>query len=251
MIDRWDSSLYDDRHSFVWKKGADLIDLVAIAPGERVLDLCCGTGHLTAKIADLGVEVIGLDSSPSMIAQARQNYPKLKFVLADARDFSFDTSFDVVFSNAALHWIPEADRVVASVARSLKPGGRFGLEMGVKGNIATITEAIDSVLREMGCEPRNPWYFPSLGEYATLLERQGFEIAFASTFDRWSRLEHPERGLREWLDMFAGPWFEGISTEPCADSYRRIEDRVRGKLWCDGAWWADYKRLRILARAGS
>jgi len=249
MTDRWDSSLYDDRHSFVWKKGADLIELVAIAPGERVLDLGCGTGHLTAKIADLGAEVIGLDSSPSMIAQARQNYPKLKFILADARDFSFETPFDVVFSNAALHWIPEADRVVACVVRSLKPGGRFGLEMGVKGNIASITEAIDSVLREMGREPHNPWYFPSLGDYAKLLEHHGFEVGFASTFDRWNRLEHPERGLREWLDMFAGPWFEGIPIEARADAYRQIEDRVRGKLWRHGAWWADYKRLRVLARA--
>jgi trans-aconitate methyltransferase len=248
MTDRWDSSLYDDRHSFVWKKSADLIEFVAIAPGECVLDLGCGTGHLTAKIAGLGAEVVGLDSSPSMIAQARQNYPKLKFVLADARDFSFDIPFDVVFSNAALHWIFEADRVIASVAGCLKPGGRFGLEMGVKGNIATITEAIDSVLREMGREPHNPWYFPSLGEYATLLERRGFEVTFASTFDRWNRLEHPERGLREWLDMFAGPWFENISVEDRTEAYRRIEDRVRGKLWCDGAWSADYKRLRVLAR---
>jgi trans-aconitate methyltransferase len=249
MTDRWDSSLYDDRHSFVWKKGADLIELVAIAPGERVLDLGCGTGHLTAKIAELGVEVVGLDSSPSMIAQARQNYPRLKFVLADARDFNFESRFDVVFSNAALHWIPEAERVIASVARSLKPGGRFGLEMGVKGNIAIITEALDSVLREMGRESRNPWYFPSLAEYATLLERHGFEVAFASTFDRVNRLEHPERGLREWLDMFAGPWFEKIPAGDCAEAYRRIEERVRGKLWRDGAWWADYKRLRVLARA--
>jgi trans-aconitate methyltransferase len=251
MTDRWDSSLYDDRHSFVWKKSADLIELVAIAPHERVLDLGCGTGHLTAKIADLGADVVGLDSSPSMIAQARQNYPKLKFVLGDARDFSFESPFDAVFSNAALHWIPEADRVIASVARSLKPGGRFGLEMGGKGNIATITEAIDSVLREMGRQPRNPWYFPSVGEYATLLERQGFEISFASTFDRWNRLEHPERGLREWLEMFAGPWFEGVPPDVSAEAYRRIEERVRGKLWRDGAWWADYKRLRVLARIGA
>lgn len=251
MPDLWDSSLYDDRHSFVWKKSADLVELVAIAPGERVLDLGCGTGHLTAKIAELGAHVIGLDSSPSMIAQARQNYPKLTFVLADARDFTFETRFDAVFSNAALHWIPDADRVVASVARCLKPGGRFGLEMGVKGNIATITEAMDSVLREMGREPRNPWYFPSLGEYATLLERYGFEVAFASTFDRRNRLEHPERGLREWLDMFAGAWFEGLSDQDRAGAYRQIEERVRGRLWCDGAWWADYKRLRVLASAGA
>ena len=80
MADRWDSSLYDDRHSFVWKKVGDLIDLLDPQPGERILDLGCGTGHLTAKIAERGAEVIGLDASASMIAQARQNYPKLKFV---------------------------------------------------------------------------------------------------------------------------------------------------------------------------
>ncbi len=87
MADRWDSSLYDDRHSFVWKQSADLIDILAPQPGERVLDLGCGTGHLTAQIAARGAEVVGIDSSLSMIAQARQNYPRLKFQLADARDF--------------------------------------------------------------------------------------------------------------------------------------------------------------------
>src|SRR5580700_6778280 len=100
MPDRWDSALYDDRHSFVWKKAADLIDLLHPQPGERILDLGCGTGHLTAQIAERGADVIGLDASASMIAQARQNYPKLKFVLADARTFELDGRFDAVFSNA-------------------------------------------------------------------------------------------------------------------------------------------------------
>ena len=71
MPDRWDSSLYDDRHSFVWKNGGDLIDLLELEPGERVLDLGCGTGHIAAVIADHGAEVVGIDSSPSMIAPAR------------------------------------------------------------------------------------------------------------------------------------------------------------------------------------
>src|ERR1700733_15356167 len=108
MPDRWDSALYDDRHSFVWKKAEDLIDLLEPQPGERILDLGCGTGHLTAQIAARGVEILGLDASASMIAQARQNYPRLKFVLADARALTFEQPFDAVFSNAALHWIPDA-----------------------------------------------------------------------------------------------------------------------------------------------
>lgn len=182
-----------------------------------------------------------------MIAQARQNYPKLNFVLADAREFKMDEHFDVVFSNAALHWVREADRVAECVANALKQRGRFVLEMGAKGNIARITQAIESVLTGMGEPARNPWYFPSLGEYTSLLERHGFEVAFASAFDRWNRLEHPERGLREWLDMFAGPYFESLSPERREAAYTDVENRLREQLWCNGAWWADYKRLRVVA----
>ncbi len=160
MADRWDSSLYDDRHSWVWKKVGDLIDLLGPQPGERILDLGCGTGHLSAKIAERGAEVIGLDGSASMIAQARQNYPKLKFTLADARTFPFDEAFDAVFSNAALHWIPDARSVITRISDCLKPGGRLVLEMGGKGNIARILAALTAALEEAGHAARNPWYFP-------------------------------------------------------------------------------------------
>jgi len=242
--DRWDSALYDDRHSFVWKKAGDLIDLLGPQPGERILDLGCGTGHLTSQIAERGAEVIGLDASASMIAQARQNYPKLKFVLADARTFDLGGGFDAVFSNAALHWIPEPAPVIASVARALKPGGRFVLEMGAKGNIATIVEALGAMLPAA----RNPWYFPSAAEYATLLEQQKFEVAALWTFERCNKLEHPERGLREWLEMFAGTWFEGVPANARGAIVTGIESRLRPALFRDNAWWADYRRLRVVAQ---
>jgi trans-aconitate methyltransferase len=248
--DRWDSSLYDDRHSFVWKKVGDLVELLAPKPGERILDLGCGTAHLTAQIAARGAVTTGLDGSVSMIAQARQNYPKLKFALGDATEFRFEEPFDAVFSNAALHWIPDAGRVIASVARSLKPGGRFVLEMGGKGNIARIVKALTEVLREAGCAPRNPWYFPSAGEYATLLEQHGFEVEALWTIERWNKLEHPEKGLREWLEMFAGVWFEEVPQKEREGIVAEIEKRLRPQLWREGAWWADYRRLRIVARSG-
>src|SRR4051812_37742850 len=119
MGDCWDSSLYDDRHSFVWRAGASLVELLHPEVGERILDLGCGTGHLTATIAESGATVVGLDSSTSMVAQARQNFPALKFVLADARDFRFNEPFDAVFSNAALHWIFEAEAVMRCVSAVL------------------------------------------------------------------------------------------------------------------------------------
>jgi trans-aconitate methyltransferase len=241
----WDSSLYDDRHSFVWKKSADMIDLLNPQPGERILDLGCGTGHLTAQIAGRGAEVLGLDSSAAMIGQARQNYPKLKFSLADARSLRFDQPFDAVFSNAALHWIPEASAVIGSVAGALKPGGRFVLEMGALGNIARIVTVLEQVLPGA----RNPWYFPSAAEYATILERHGFEIQALWTFERWNRLEHPEKGLREWLEMFAGSWFEDVPEKSRGALITEIEGRLAESLRCDGSWFADYRRLRVIASA--
>lgn len=249
MPDRWDSALYDDRHSFVWKKAADLIDLLDPQPSERILDLGCGTGHLTAQIAERGAAVIGLDASASMIAQARQNYPKLKFILADARTFELESEFGAVFSNAALHWISEPAPVLASVVRALKPGGRFVLEMGAKGNIARIVEALTTMLEEAGYKANNPWYFPSAAEYASVLEQQGFEVQALWTIQRWNKLEHPDRGLREWLEMFAAAWFEGVPAKACGAIVAKIESRLRPSLFHDNAWWADYRRLRVVARS--
>ena len=247
MADTWDSSLYDDRHSFVWRAGANLVEMLGPQPGERILDLGCGTGHLTAKITESGAIVTGLDSSVSMIAQARQNFPGLKFVLSDARNFRFDEPFDAVFSNAALHWIHDSEAVVRSVAVALRSEGRFVLEMGAKGNIGRIQGAIEGVLRETSRSPVSPWFYPSAGEYATLLEKCGFEVRMAQTFDRWSKLEHPERGLREWLEMFAGMYFEGIPASERESLESAIESRLRPALYKDGAWWADYRRLRVEA----
>ncbi|HEY4086693.1 MAG TPA: methyltransferase domain-containing protein [Bryobacteraceae bacterium] len=244
---KWDSALYDDRHSFVWRAGAGLFDLLNPQAGERILDLGCGTGHLTAKIAEVGAVAVGLDSSPAMIAQARQNFPSLRFVLAEARDFRFEESFDAVFSNAVLHWIHDAESVVKCVAAVLRPGGRFVLEMGARGNVESIRKMLEEVLTESGRTPKSPWFYPSAGEYSTLLEKHGFEIRTAQTFERWTKLEHPDRGLREWLEMFTGSWFEGISPAERAALISTIEDRLRATLYKDGSWWADYRRLRIEA----
>src|SRR3954454_15364658 len=118
----WDAGLYDDRHAFVWKHGASLVDWLAPRPGERILDLGCGTGHLTAAIAEVGAAVVGLDHSAEMLEQARRSSPALDFVQADARDFTAPDPFDAVFSNAALHWVRPPEAVARCVRAALKPG---------------------------------------------------------------------------------------------------------------------------------
>src|SRR5437868_5307298 len=95
-VPMWNPALYDGKHSFVWKYGASLLELLAPQPGERILDLGCGTGHLTAQIAEAGAEVIGIDAAAAMIEEARRAYPSLRFEIMDARDFTFAEPFDAI-----------------------------------------------------------------------------------------------------------------------------------------------------------
>src|SRR5438034_11831675 len=113
--DAWDAALYEKDHSFVWKQAASLVELLAPRRGERVLDLGCGTGHLTAQLAATGADVVGIDSSATMIAEARRQYPALRIELADAQHFTFAEPFDAVFSNAVLHWILQPEQAIAAV----------------------------------------------------------------------------------------------------------------------------------------
>ena len=234
----WDVRSYESQHDYVWKHGLGLLELLAPQPGQRILDLGCGAGHLSQKIAESGAEVIGLDSSPEMIAQARINYPKLRFMLEDARRFSLPEPVDAVFSNAALHWILPPDQAAARIADALKPGGRFVAELGGKGNIQSVLEAIRLVVPNFD----NPWYFPSIPEYGALLEQHGLEVTFAVLFDRPTKVEG-EDGAEEWLRMFAS----GILGSD-QQALSRVVELLRPRLYRDGAWWMDYRRLRVVSR---
>jgi SAM-dependent methyltransferase len=243
----WDAALYDEKHSFVWKRGAALIELLAPRAGERVLDLGCGTGHLTAQIAEAGAEVIGIDSSPEMIEEAKRQYPGIPVGVADARDFRFDEAFDAVFSNAVLHWVKPPEQAVACVRRALKPGGRFVAEFGGRGNVAAIVAALQSASRSIGLgDWEHPWYYPGIGEYAALLEREGLEVTHAFLFDRPTPLEG-EDGLRRWAEMFAGSLVGRVAPDDRERFSLAFEEAARPSLYRDGTWFADYRRLRVVA----
>ena len=244
----WDADLYDGKHAFVFGFGQDLVSLLAPQPGERVLDLGAGTGHLTAAIAAAGATVVGIDASPEMVAAARRQHPGLEFFEGDARSFPRPGPFDAVFSNATLHWIPDATAVARNVAAHLRPGGRFVAEFGGHGNIAHIIAGLGQAAEEVaGVRISNPWYFPMVGAYAGLLERCGLEVRFAQLFDRPTRLDEGERGMQNWLAMFAGPVLGQVPESRRAAVIRRAEELMRPELFRDGAWLADYRRLRVAA----
>lgn len=233
MPKEWDAGLYESGFQFVWKHGAGVVALLDAKPGEAILDLGCGTGHLTAQIAAAGATTLGIDASPAMIAQARQNFPKLSFQLVDAVQFQTAQRFDAVFSNAALHWMPDADRVASVMAGVLKPGGRFVGEMGGKGNIGAIAGAIHSKIQN---------YFPSVSEYSAVLERNGFEVRMMELFARPTPLEGGEKGLREWIQTFRGD-----NTRPVEEVEAELRPRLFHMENNAGRWVADYRRLRFIA----
>jgi trans-aconitate methyltransferase len=237
-MSQWDPGLYQSSHSFVWERGRGLVELLAPKPGERILDVGCGTGQLTAEIANAGAEVQGVDSSAAMVEQARVNFPKLRFAEADVRGLTFQNEFDGVFSNAVLHWVKEADQAAAAMSRALKKGGRVVLEFGGHGNTRALLEAVS--------QP-NPWYYPSIGEYASVLEHNGLEVLFATLFERPIALDGGESGLANWLEMFGKHWVSAMEPERKQEFLRQVEDRARPMLYKDGGWTMDYRRLRVMA----
>lgn len=245
----WNSTLYDTHFTFVPALGEELIALLAPQAGERILDLGCGTGHLTQKIAAFGTSVTGIDSSPEMIAQAQHNYPDLHFRIGRGEDFEVEKPYDAVFSNAALHWMKEAEAVVRQIRAALRPGGRLVAELGGKGNIHHILVAMAGALSqaEIGYPFEPPWYFPSIGEYASLLEKYGFQVNYAVHFNRPTPLEGGEEGMSNWLSMFAGSILKDIPTDAQNSLVQEILNRARPSLYQEGQWTADYVRLRIVA----
>lgn len=248
--DAWDAGEYDERHSYVHQYGESVVDLLDPEPGERVLDLGCGTGHLTADIAGRGATVHGIDASGEMVRAARERYPELSFEQADARTFAAGEPFDAVFSNAALHWIPGSDHdaVLAAVRDALVPGGRFVAEMGGTGNVETIVRATTAVLDGRGYDADTPWYFPGIDEYAPRLAAAGLEPRRAVLFDRPTELEGAD-GLRDWLGMFGDSLLGAVPDGEQDAVVDAVEDRLRGELFDPdrGAWTADYRRLRFVA----
>jgi len=245
---QWNTSLYDQKHAFVSEYGKSLVSLLDPQSGESILDLGCGTGHLAKTIAESGARVVGVDSSPSMIEAAHATYPDLEFSVADARDFSFSTPFDAVFSNAALHWIPEAEQVIQCITRTLKTGGRFVAEFGGKGNVASILEAVkQSLWEELHIKEEPDWYFPTIGEYASLLEKYGLAVQNALLYDRPTPLSEGEKGLQNWIRMFYERPFYDIPEDLKQRVFERTEEKLRDRLFRDGQWIADYRRLRIIA----
>ncbi len=241
----WDPERYARTARFVAELGMPVVELLAPRPGERILDLGCGDGYLTARLAALGCDVLGVDASAAQVEAARRAGVRADTMRAE--DLAFESAFDAVFSNATLHWVKDAERVVARVFRALKPGGRFVAEMGGEGCVGAIRGALSAGLRARGLEPAtvDPWYFPSADAYRETLERGGFRVETIFVFPRPTPLPGT---MRDWLETFAQSFRAALPEAERAAYLDEVEAALRPAL-CDaaGAWTADYTRLRFRA----
>ncbi len=249
VAQEWKADRYAEHAPFVPLLGQSVLGLLNPQPGERILDVGCGDGALSARIIEAGAAVIGVDDSPDMVAAAKQRGIEAR--LANAFHLSFEAEFDAAFSNAALHWMKrDPDAVLQGVRRSLKPGGRFAGEFGGHGNVAAITVALVAVLHRHGIPDAAsfaPWYFPTADEYQTRLETAGFQVDSIELFPRPVILPTDMRG---WLETFAGPFFQALPQQERGGALDEVVGLLRPAL-CDaeGRWTVDYVRLRFLARA--
>ncbi len=242
----WDPQRYNKNAGFVAELGAPLLDLLQLRAGERVLDLGCGEGALTAKLVDAGAEVVGVDASPDQVAAAKARGLDARVMSGEA--LTFEAEFDAALSNAALHWMLNPDAVLQGMARALKPGGRFVAEMGGHGNVATILDALIAALEARGLEARsaNPWYFPTPEAYQAKLEAAGFSVDSIALIPRPTPLPGAIGG---WLETFAEAFLKQVPPAGRDDLIDEVGERLRPVL-CDdkGGWSADYVRLRFAAR---
>jgi trans-aconitate methyltransferase len=244
----WNSSRYAENARFVSDLGQPVLDLLDPKPGERILDLGCGDGVLTEKLIAAGAQVVAIDSSADMVAAARQR--GLDGHVVDAFQLTFDSEFDAVFSNAALHWMKrDPDAVIAGVYRALKPGGRFVAEMGGFANVAAITVALCATLASFGVnDPAAliPWYFPTAQQYRKQLMVADFSVEYIELIPRPTPLA---TGMRGWLETFAVPFAKTVPEQRRPEFLDGVTEALRPAL-CDqeGRWTADYVRLRFVAR---
>lgn len=243
---QWNAQQYAANGRFVADLAGEIVTWLDAKPGERILDLGCGDGALTASLAARGAVMTGVELDPSMATAARAR--GLDVVEQSMTGLEFHGTFDAIFSNAALHWVRDQQAVVAGVYCALAPGGRFVAEMGGLGNIAAVRVALAAVCAPFGVDAEElaASYFPSAAQYRGVLEAAGFHV------ERMELVPRPtvvKAGMAEWLRTFRRAVLADLPAEQLDQAVEDTVALLAPALRDDsGSWWADYVRLRFIAR---
>ncbi len=241
-------------HQKEW--GTKLLAEFRLRGDEHILDLGCGDGILTARLAELVPQgqVVGMDASQGMIDQAITHLrSNLSFVLMDINSWNLDDSFDVIFSNATLHWIFDHNRLLTNVFKHLKPSGIARFSFAGQGNCSNLHRVLKEVMREdryaLYFEKFIwPWFMPGADEYKNLLEK----FAFRETkvwIENADRKFPAEKELIGWIDQPSlVPFLKQIEG---ADK-KNFRDAVVAKMLDEtaqdnGTYFETFRRLNVLA----
>ncbi|MDR2044493.1 MAG: class I SAM-dependent methyltransferase [Clostridium sp.] len=245
---KWDAELYETKHNYSSDYGKTLFDFLP-PKSEAILDIGCGIGDLTERLKECSDRVLGVDASPDMIDLAKKKYPNVCFRLMDAEKLEFAEEYDVVFSNAAFHWILDQRRLLSGIFNALKPCGKLICEFGGAGNVARIRGAYQNAAN---IEQDGRWFFPTEEEYRELLSGSGFVPESVALFDRPTPLGDGEKGLENWIRQFYADDFGARSGDEQCAIMRKVTEKLRPTLFDSGKrqWIADYRRIRVVAGKG-
>lgn len=241
----WNADRYVKNAAFVSEYGSAVANLLGDISGKKVLDLGCGDGRLTQELKDKGAKVIGIDASESMIDSAQSK--GLEAYVLDALEMEYKETFDSVFTNATLHWIPNHPLLTSKVYDAIIPGGEFVGEFGGHGNVAAVNTAIRATLVRFGLpwEGKKPVTYPSVQKFKGILEDAGFQVEYIELIPRPTPLP---TGIRGWLETFGTPFYEDAPVEQHGEIIDEIEKILAPALRDEyGNWTADYVRLRFKA----
>ncbi|MGM9971190.1 MAG: class I SAM-dependent methyltransferase [Anaeroplasmataceae bacterium] len=246
---KWDSQNYKNNFSFVPKYGEDVMNLITKPKGSKVLDLGCGNGTLTSKLKELDYNVIGIDASYDMIDLAKKNHPDIQFSINDALSFKLEEKVDVIFSNAVFHWIDKVnqDKLLKNIYDNLNDDGELVCEFGGYKCAEKIHSTLEKEFESRGLKYPRVFYFPTIGEYCNLLEKNGLLVEFAHLFPRPTPVEF-SNGVVNWINMFVTKPFEGMDETLKNDIIYKAQNDLMDELFIDGKWYIDYVRIRIRAR---
>lgn len=241
----WNAEKYDESFKFVHKYGEDVMELLQSPKGSKVIDLGCGNGNLTIKLKEKGYNVTGIDDSLEMLSLAREKYNNIEFKKGNALTFNINP-VDAIFSNAVLHWIDKEKHqtLLNNIASNIKLGGEFVCEFGGFGCAEKVHSELRRIFGEKGLNYKFNFYFPTIGEYAPLLERAGLRVKYAVLFDR-PTLQKGDKGLEDWIRMFNMAAFNGVSEEMTQEIINEAEESLKPILCKDGKWYIDYVRIRF------
>jgi len=257
MAHEFDGRKYEQASAHQKEWGTKLIAEIGLRGSERVLDLGCGDGKLTAQIAELAPdgEVLGIDASRGMIEAALPKARKnLRFLLMDIRDIDFAEQFDLVFSNATLHWVSDHPRMLQRVRRALCDGGRLRFNFAGDGNCATFCSVVREAMSSNEFAPhfaafKWPWYMPSVDDYSEVMDKSGMKgtRVWGENADRFFA---DAQAMTKWIDQPSLVPFVAHVPEGSRSAFRDyvVRNMVEKTRQPDGRCFETFRRINAVAQ---